>query len=65
MYLNGTEVPETLSTHVATTIGDTETLITTKKIRIFNCSTASISFVNTGADDTTYSDIVLDIVKLV
>ena len=64
MYLNGTEVPETLSTHVATTIGDTETLITTKKIRVFNCDSAAISFVNTGADDTTYNDLVLDVKRV-
>lgn len=65
MFLDGIEQPETLATHVGTAIGDIETLNTHKKIRVFNCSTASISFVNTGADDTTYNDIVLDIVKLV
>jgi hypothetical protein len=65
MFLDGVEQPETLATHVGTAIGDVETLNTHKKIRIFSCSDATISFVNTGADDTTYNDIVLDIVKLV
>jgi hypothetical protein len=65
MFLDGVEQPETLATHVGTAIGDVETLNTHKKIRIFSCSDATISFVNTGADDTTYNNLVLDVKKLV
>jgi hypothetical protein len=64
MFLDGVEQPETMATHVGTAIGDVETLNTNKKIRVFNCSTASISFVNTGDDDTTYTNLVLDIKRV-
>lgn len=64
MFIDGTEQPETLATHVGTAIGDTETLNTHKKIRIFACSDATISFVNTGDDTTTYDALVLDIKKV-
>lgn len=65
MYIDGTEAPETLATHVGTAIGDIETLNTHKKVRVFACSDLSISFVNTGADDTTYTGLILDIKKVV
>jgi hypothetical protein len=64
MFIDGTEQPETLATHIGTAIGDVETLNTHKKIRVFACSDASISFVNTGADDTTYTALILDIKKV-
>jgi hypothetical protein len=65
MFIDGTEQPETLATHVGTAIGDIETLNTHKKVRVFACSDATISFVNTGTDDTSYDGIVLDIKKVV
>lgn len=64
VFLDGTEVPETLATHVGTAIGDIETLNTNKIFRVFACSDATISVVNTGDDDTTYDDLVLDILKV-
>ena len=64
IFLDGTEVPETLATHVGTAIGDVETLNTNKIIRIFACSDASLSFINTGAADTIYNNVVLDITKV-
>lgn len=64
MYIDGTAQPETLATHVGTAIGDVETLNTHKKIRVFACSTATISFVNTSADDVTYDNLILDIKKV-
>jgi hypothetical protein len=65
MFIDGTEQPETLATHVGTAIGDIETLNTHKKIRVFACSDSAISFVNTGDDDTTYTGVILDIKKVV
>lgn len=65
LFLDGTEVPETLATHVGTAIGDIETLNTNKIIRIFACSDATLSFINTGTTDTTYDALVLDIIKVV
>lgn len=65
MFIDGTEQPETLATHVGTAIGDVETLNTHKKIRVFACSDSAISFVNTGDANTTYDAIVLDIKKVV
>jgi hypothetical protein len=64
LFIDGVAQPETLATHVGTAIGDVETLNTHKKIRVFNCSTAAISFVNTGADDTTYNNLVLDVKRV-
>ena len=64
MFIDGTEQPETLATHVGTAIGDIETLNTHKKVRVFACSDATISFVNTGADDTTYTGLILDVKKV-
>ena len=64
MFIDGVEQPETLATHVGTAIGDIETLNTHKKIRVFSCSDSSISFVNTGDSDTTYTGLILDIKKV-
>ena len=64
MFIDGTEQPETLATHVGTAIGDIETLNTHKKVRVFACSDATVSFVNTGDDDTTYTGVVLDIKRV-
>ena len=64
LFIDGTEVPETLATHVGTAIGDVETLNTNKIIRIFTCSDATLSFINTGAADTIYNNVVLDITKV-
>ena len=64
MFIDGVEQPETLATSVGTAIGDVETLNTHKKIRVFACSDSSISFVNTGADDTSYTGLILDIKKV-
>lgn len=64
MFIDGVSQPETLATTVIATVGDTSTLNTHKKIRVFACSDSSISFVNTGADDTTYTGLILDIKKV-
>jgi hypothetical protein len=64
MFVDGVEQPETLATTVIAAIGSISTLNTHKKIRVFACSDASISFVNTGADDTTYTGLILDIKKV-
>lgn len=64
VFLDGTEVPETLATHVGTAIGDIETLNTNKIFRVFACSDATLSVINTGDSDTTYDALILDIVKV-
>jgi hypothetical protein len=65
IFLDGTESPETVSTHVGTAIGDVETLNTNKIIRVFACSNTTISFINTGVADTIYDNLVLDVKKVV
>jgi hypothetical protein len=65
IYVDGVAIPETLASHVATAVGDSETLNTNKIIRVFACSDATISVVNTGVTDTVYNNIVLDVVKVV
>lgn len=64
LFLDGTEVPESLATSVGTAIGDVETLNSNKIFRVFACSDATLSVVNTGDTDTAYSDIVLDVLKV-
>ena len=64
LFLDGVAQPETLATSVGTAIGDTETLNTHKKIRIFAADNTTVSVINTGADDTTYTGMVLDIKKV-
>jgi hypothetical protein len=65
IYVDGVAIPETLASHVATAVGDSETLNTNKIIRIFACSDATISVINTGVADTVYDALVLDILKVV
>ena len=65
IFLDGVAQPETLTTDVIAAIGGVSTLNTNKIIRIFNCSDTTISVVNTGADDTIFDNIVLDIKKVV
>ena len=65
MFIDGVEQPETTAVHTGTAVDDVETLNTHKKIRVFNCSTASISFVNTGTDETVYTGLILDVKKVV
>lgn len=64
MFIDGVSQLETLATTVIAAIGDTSTLNTSKKVRVFACSDLSISFVNTGAADTTYTGLILDIKKV-
>jgi hypothetical protein len=65
LFLDGVAQPETLSEDVIAVIGDVSTLNTNKIIRVFGNSNSTISFVNTGADDTIYNNIVLDVKKVV
>jgi hypothetical protein len=64
LFADGVAVPETLSTHVGTAIGDVETLNINKIIRIFGCSDVTLSLINTGVTDTIYNNIVVDIKKV-
>ena len=60
---NGTVSQIASASAIGTDIGDTETLVIPKMVKICN-EPLSITFVNSGADTTTYQNLIIDIWKV-